>query len=114
MSLQFRRGFAPPELAQDTELGGGPHEDQPQTADPGNILVTSGIHRGRFPIGGMRVRAARDVLRRLITIEEEAVAVVNGRVVDDDEVISENVTHVAFVKPSAIKGRRAAVTGGRR
>jgi hypothetical protein len=105
MSLRFRHTLVAPELTPEMGPSDGPDDDQP-VVDTGNVLVTSGIHRGRFPIGGMPVGQARDVLRRLITIEDEAVAVINGRVVDDDEVIAQNITHIAFVKPSAIKGSR--------
>ena len=104
MSLELRRPQAPPELEPEVGFDAFPEEGQPQPTDSSNVLVTSGIHRGRFPIGGLTVRRAREVLQRLITIDEEAVAVVNGRAVEEGEIISENVTHVAFVKPSSIKG----------
>lgn len=103
MEFQLRRPTTL-DLPAGLELGDAPDEGRGATHDSRNVLCTSGIHRGSFPIGGMRVRQARDVLRRLITIEDEAVAVINGRVVDEDERIGKDVTHVAFVKPSAVKG----------
>jgi hypothetical protein len=111
MSLRLRRPLAPPQSEQQTDAGGSPEQDEPQPIDTANVLVTSGIHRGRFPIGGLPVRQARRVLRQLITIDDEAVAVIGGRVVDEDEVISDQVTHLAFVKPSAIKGAAGPTPG---
>jgi hypothetical protein len=91
------------------DFGGGSDQDQPQDRDTHNVVCTSGIHRGTFPVGGMSVGRARLVLRQLITIEDEAVAVINGRIVENEEeqIIGEEVTHVAFVKPSAVKGAGA-------
>jgi hypothetical protein len=103
MSLEFRPQQQPPELGHSFGTG-GPPEELDQACDARNVLVTSGIHRGRFPIGGLSVRECRDALRRLVNIEEGSVAVINGQAVEDDEIIGEDVTHVAFVKPSAIKG----------
>ena len=76
----------------------------PQTADARNVLVTHGIHRGRFPVGGMLVREARQILQNLINIDPGAVPVINGTPVTEDQTISGNVTMLSFVKPSSIKG----------
>jgi hypothetical protein len=69
-----------------------------------NVLVTYGIHRGRYPVAGMRVCDARRVLQNLINIDPEALPVINGLPVDEEEVISEEVTMVSFVKHSSMKG----------
>jgi hypothetical protein len=105
MSLELRRHHEPEELAYSVDLG-GTRNPEDRSCDPRNVLVTSGIHRGRFPIGGLRVQQARDVLRRLVTIDDGAVAVINGRAVEEDELIGPDVTQISFVKPSSIKGRR--------
>jgi hypothetical protein len=104
MSLELRRRHVPPELHHAVEHAGPPPATASEPADSRNVTVTTGIHRGRFPIGGMQIRQARNVLRRLVPIDDEAVAVINGRAVSDDEIIAENVTQISFVKPSAIKG----------
>ena len=56
-------------------------------SDESSVLVSSGIHRGRFPVGGMTVRAARRVLGPMINIDPSAVAVINGQIVDEDTVL---------------------------
>ena len=104
MTVKLRNAHVPPELEALVDAGGPPQDDVCEPSGDRNPLVSAGIDRGRFPIGGMRVHDARVVLRRLINVDDEAVAVINGRVVDEDEVIGEDVTHVAFVKPSAVKG----------
>lgn len=102
MSLEIRHHQQTDELDYGADPEGTPDSGPREGC---NVLVTSGIHRGRFPIGGLTVGDARGVLQRLVNVDEGAVAVINGRAVDDDEVIGPEVTHVAFVKPSAIKGR---------
>ncbi len=76
----------------------------PVASDGSNVLVSYGIHRGRFPVGGMTISAAREVLQRLINIDESAVAVINGVPVDESETISQDVSMLSFVKPSSLKG----------
>ena len=72
--------------------------------DSRNVLVSHGIHTGHFPVGGMTVRDARNVLRRLINIEDEAVAVINGAPVEEDTIIEQDVSMLSFVKPASIRG----------
>mgnify|MGYP001765288305 CR=1 FL=1 len=50
----------------------------------------------------MSVRDARQVLSKLLNIDPNAVAVVNGRTVDDDATINQDVTMLSFVKPASI------------
>jgi hypothetical protein len=69
-----------------------------------NVTVTYGIHRGRYPIGGMTVRDARRTLQKLLNIDPSAVAVINGSPVEENVQISAGVTMLSFVKPSAMKG----------
>ncbi len=104
MDLQFRH--------LNSELGrlepislGNPDDGEPQTrADSTNVTVSYGIHHGRYPIGGMTVRDARQALQKLINIDPSAVAVIDGSPVDEDQRVSAAVTMLAFVKPSAMKG----------
>jgi hypothetical protein len=69
-----------------------------------NVAVSCGIHGGRYPVGGMRIRDARQVLSKLINIPADAVPVINGNAVDEDEIINDEVTMLSFVKPSSLKG----------
>ncbi len=69
-----------------------------------NITCSYGIHRGKFPIVGMKVKDARIVLKKLIKVDDKAAAVINGAAVDEDTVITSEVTMLSFVKPSAVKG----------
>ncbi|NLX99632.1 MAG: hypothetical protein GXY83_26160 [Rhodopirellula sp.] len=103
MTLNLRRPRPSTEFQPSIQFGGAASDAQPET-ESRNVLVTSGIHSGRFPISGLQIRDARSVLAPLVNIDDNAVAVINGRVVEEDEIIAENVTMVAFVKPSAIKG----------
>jgi len=91
------------ELDDAIELGTPDDAAEPRT-DSRNVTVTYGIHKGRYPIGGLRIREARQVLRGLIHLDDSAVPVINGRPADPNQRIDENVTMLAFVKPSALKG----------
>lgn len=72
--------------------------------DQRNVLVSHGIHNGRFPIGGMSVRDARHLLTPLIQIDAEAVPVINGHPVEEDTMITEEINMLAFVKPASMRG----------
>jgi hypothetical protein len=78
--------------------------DTPAALPERSVMVHHGIHRGRFPVAGMRVADARQALTRLLNIDPAAVAVINGRTVGEDEVIGEDVSLLSFVKASAVKG----------
>lgn len=75
-----------------------------------NITCSYGIHRGNFPIAGMKVKDARVVLKKLIKVDDGAAAVINGAVVDENSVIMEGITMLSFVKPSAVKGASETIT----
>lgn len=103
MSLQLRKPS--PSVQPEVVCGGGPVDNPQEEMSARHVLVNYGIHRGRFPVGGMQIREAREVLRRLLNIDPSAVAVVNGTpIVDEDQVIDERVAMLHFVKPSSIKG----------
>ena len=102
MSLIFRerqRQRRSETVTREPDLGGSP-----AAPDPQNILVSSGIHRGRFPVGGMTVREARQVLAPMMNIDPDAMAVINGRPVDEDMVLNGTLGMLSFVKPSSLKG----------
>src|SRR5687768_9013268 len=77
------------------DLGVKPADDdsaapeEPTTTSKGNKNVTCsyGIHRGTFPVAGMKVKDARAVLRKLIKIDPAAAAVIGGEIVDEDTII---------------------------
>jgi hypothetical protein len=102
MSLGYRehRELSTTELASTTPAFGAAGS----ATDESNVLVSSGIHRGRFPVGGMTVRAARRVLGPLVNIDPSAVAVINGQIVAEDTVLEGNLGMLSFVKPSSLKG----------
>jgi hypothetical protein len=87
-----------------------------------SVLVSHGIHRGHFPVAGLHIRDARQTLARLLNIDPASVPVINGRVVDEDTIIGEDIAMLSFVKPSALRGAaperitlrdgEAQVTGG--
>src|SRR5439155_26477026 len=83
---------------------GGNGTPQNPTTGERAVLVSHGIHRGHFPITGMRVSEARRTLARLLNLDPAAVAVINGQVVAEDTTIGEDVSLLSFVKPSAVKG----------
>ena len=101
--MQVRTRNAQQDLQQITMLDEGA-ADQAPSEDRRNIVVSHGIHRGRFPIGGMSVAAARRILAPLINIDAEAIAVINGTPVTEDTIVNDQVTMLSFVKPSSIRG----------
>jgi hypothetical protein len=83
---------------------GNPANDEPQPrVDNVNVAVTYGVHHGRYAIGGMTVGEARRRLTPVLNIDPTAVAVIAGLPVPDEQRI-EDVSMLAFVKPSAMKG----------
>jgi hypothetical protein len=83
----------------------GPGEESSTgCSNPANVTVSCGIHGGKYPIGGMRIKDARHVLSKLINIPSDAVPVINGSAIDEDETITEEVSMLSFVKPSSLKG----------
>ncbi len=102
MQLHTRRPLED-ELEQTTFPGDAASESRAEE-DHRNVVVSHGIHRGRFPVGGMSVADARRLLGPLINIDSEAVAVIDGSPVADETMINANVTMVSFVKPSSIRG----------
>jgi hypothetical protein len=102
--MQVRLHKPQNELRQTTLPGEDAANNTSATADHRNVVVSHGIHRGRFPVGGMSVAAARRILGPLINIDNEAVAVINGAPVEEETIIDEHITMLSFVKPSSIRG----------
>jgi hypothetical protein len=71
MALKFR---SPTTRAPETTPSDNPSDGGSAPASDGhNIMVSHGIHRGRFPVGGMMVRDARRVLEKLIILVNTSV-----------------------------------------
>ena len=68
----------------------------------GNIFCQCGIYAGWFPIAGMRVGDVRAVLGRVLEIDPETQAVINHRVLSEDDIIGDGVECLRFVKKSSI------------
>lgn len=84
--------------------GDAPENASPAPAVERSVIVQHGIHRGHFPVGGLRVREARQTLTHLMNIDPQAAAVIDGQIVDEETVIREDIAMLSFVKPSAVKG----------
>lgn len=104
MDLQHRKHAAENELVEPVSLGTPDDADPQPRVDNVNVNVSYGIHHGSYPIGGLTVGEARSTLQRLINIDPNAVAVINGSPVDESQRIAPGVTLLSFVKPSAMKG----------
>ena len=103
MSLVLRH--RPPQLQPQVNPEHGSAEPPESDHSSRSVLVNYGIHRGSFPIAGMRIRDARQVLARLMNIDPSAVAVINGEpILEEDQVIGDAVQVLHFVKPSSVKG----------
>jgi hypothetical protein len=89
-----------PDLETPSTTFGGTGSESPAAS----VLVSSGIHRGHYPIAGLTVRAARRLLASHLSIDPAAVAVINGQIVDDDTVLNAEQGLLSFVKPSSLKG----------
>ncbi len=104
---------APQEKVKPADQGApsAPAEEATETLSK-NVTCSYGIHRGNFPVAGMKVRDARAILKKLIKVDPAAIAVINGEEVAEDETISAETTLLSFVKPSAKKGSDAIVIEG--
>ncbi len=92
------------EIQPQQPLGGGGDPSGGDGCPQGSVFCRHGIHSGWFPIAGMRLGDARPILNQLLNIDPEAVAVINGQIVNDDFIIGEDVELLNFVKKSSIKG----------
>ena len=108
MELTTIRQTEPPQHVTSHGPGGddgqGPAPSGPHGAVERAVFCQHSIHDGHFPVAGLTVAEARRTLGPLLHIHPEAAAVINGQIVDEDDVIGENVEMLSFVKPSAVKG----------
>jgi len=102
----------------DAPIGGGaPDADSaanPQVSDGQGLLVHHGIHSGTFRVGGLTVTQARRLFERQMNISPDAVAVIAGEIVEneDERVLQDTDNMLSFVQRSSVKGRMGC-PGGR-
>ena len=85
---------------------GEPEDSSQAEENRASILVHHGIHAGTFPVVGMTVAQARQVLATLINVDPDSIAVINGHVVQDENerVIRAEDELLSFVKKSSVRG----------
>jgi len=88
---------------QTTETHGVP--DKPEEKD-NTVLVSHGIHKGKFNLRGMTVTEARGMLKVIMNVSPKAVAVIGGEIVEheDETRIGDDVNLLSFVNKSSVKG----------
>lgn len=69
----------------------------------GRVDVIHGVYAHSLPLAGMSVRLARLELEDRMNIAPEAVAVIDGVEVDEEEVLRENQV-LNFISPAGEKG----------
>ena len=104
MELEFVTPKADLRPIEPATLGEPGDTGTPSPVDTVNVHVSYGVHHGRYPIGGMTVGEARRMLARPIKIDPTAIAVIGGQPVPEEHRISDEVSMLTFVKPSAMKG----------
>jgi len=89
--------------------GPAPHSDEfasggtatlPRT---GRVDVIHGVYAHSLPLAGRTIREAREELEERMNIAPEAVAVVDGLEVGEEEILNENQV-LNFISPSGEKG----------
>ena len=85
--------------------GGAPADDFGATATmpTGNVDVIHGVYAHSLPLAGMTVRQARAEVEQRMNIDPDAMAVVDGREVDEDTVLAQGQV-LNFVKHAGEKG----------
>lgn len=81
-----------------------PPPSQPATQASPGVYCRHGIHDGHFPLQGITVGEARRMLSPLLNLDPKAVAVINGKIVGDDQTIGPEVAAINFMKESMVKG----------
>jgi hypothetical protein len=69
----------------------------------GRVNIIHGVYAHALPLAGRTIREAREELEDRMNIAPEAVAVVDGVEVDEEEVLRENQV-LNFLTPSGEKG----------
>jgi len=98
----------PQETLQRERIGAGPSpftDEFAPVATPrtGRVDVIHGVYAHSLPLAGRTIREARGELEDRMNIAPEAVAVVDGTEVGEEEVLHENQV-LNFVSPSGEKG----------
>jgi len=90
--------------------GAAPSDEFASTATvpDGNVDVIHGVYAHSLPLAGMTVRQARAEVEQRMNIDPDAMAVVDGREVDEDTVLAQGQV-LNFVKHAGEKGRTRPV-----
>ena len=90
----------------------------PQESDRQGLVVHHGIHSGNYRVAGLTVGQARRMFGRPMNISPDAVAVIAGEIVEDEDarVLQDTDHMLSFVQRSSIKGtaglNRSTASGG--
>jgi hypothetical protein len=90
-------------LPERVNAGPAPFSDEFAPARTGRVDVIHGVYAHSLPLAGRTIREARQELEDRMNIAPEAVAVVDGLEVTEEEVLRENQT-LNFVSPAGEKG----------
>jgi hypothetical protein len=96
------------ERIRDESLGSGPtpfsdeFESGTAVAD-GRVEVIHGVYAHSLPLAGMTIGQARSELEDRLNIDPDAIAVLDGRQVTDDTIVTEGSV-LNFVKAAGEKG----------
>ena len=70
----------------------------------GTVNVQHAMHSFHLDVAGQKVSDVKGKFSKLLNIDPEAIAVIDGNEVSDDTVIGEGVETLHFVKRSSVKG----------
>lgn len=78
----------------------------PQENDGQGLLVHHGIHEGTYRVAGLSVAQARRLFSRPMNIPSDAVAVIAGEIIEneDERVLQDTDNMLSFVQRSSVKG----------
>lgn len=103
LPMIFRSPAPQTTLPANTPVAPPPPAQPAAPASPG-VYCRHGIHDGHYPLAGLTVGEARRLLGPLLHLDPKAVAVINGKIVRDDQTIGPDVAAINFMKESMVKG----------
>lgn len=98
-TLRPERVKTGPEPHSDEFAGGG----TATLTRTGRVEVIHGVYAHSLPLAGRTIREAREELEERMNIAPEAVAVVDGLEVSEEEILAENQV-LNFLSPAGEKG----------
>jgi len=82
----------------------GPADPWDGDAGPGLVQVATGLYAERLPVAGRTVAQIRDGFADRLDIDPQAVPVIDGRRVTDEQTVVDAGQHLAFVRYAGEKG----------